>query len=243
MCRLSNVPQELSIKEAQDGIEPGTVDPALWQVESLNRLELRCGLKGAALGDIYKLKKLITIVVSGNVLTGKKATHDSKHERCTCACSTFFHPLTKFNNSCVVVLPIPELPDNLQTLTALKHLECESNELTALPQLPPALEVLKASRNKLTTVSSLTPLEQLVTLDVSFNELASLDCSLSNKTRLNYINTTSNPIIEFSGEVGQLGQLASLIVNSNQLATLPNELGDLKVLYTGFASVSFSLLG
>ena len=64
--------KELSIKEAQDGFEPGTVDPALWQVDSLNRLELRCGLKGAALGDVYKLKKLITIVVSGNALTGMR---------------------------------------------------------------------------------------------------------------------------------------------------------------------------
>ena len=85
---------------------------------------------------------------------------------------------------------LTKLPDEIQYLTNLKKLICQSNQITSLDNLPPNLQELYCNNNKITRLDNL-PLN-LQKLDCSRNEITSLDNLPPN---LKTLDCSINPLI------------------------------------------------
>lgn len=97
--------------------------------------------------------------------------------------------LVFLNCSLCSLTELPEFPEG----SKLKVLKCISNELTALPLLPPMLESLECSYNKLIYLPSNLP-DTLMDLNCSHNQLTNLPLNLSSLTKLDTLYCAANKL-------------------------------------------------
>ena len=133
---------------------------------------------------------------------------------------------------------INSLPTNLKRLTKLRILNIGSNKFTSLPfeelvQILPLSEIV-ASRNRLDgslLPSSLKFVTSLQTLDVSYNALTSVTDHEVEMPSLLLVDLSNNRISRLPESV-TWPKLNTLMVNENQIKTLPLDFALLKDLKT-----------
>ena len=163
-----------------------------------------------------------------------KTSEDSAEERIRQAAKTNAETLDLSN------MGLPELPESLGQLTALRMLNLQGNRLTALPeslgQLT-ALQRLFLDRNWLSALpESLGQLTALQTLSCGGNQLTALPESLGQLTALQTLSFSGNQLTALPDSLGRLAALRVLNVDGNQLSALPEWLGQL----TSLRVLSFS---
>ena len=197
---LINKTDDLSRAEFEElGLAVHPVDPALWFLHSLNRLEIR--LPKGVLVDIpgaglTKLEGLQQLILSHNSLA--------------------------------------TLPEEIGTLKKLKTLQCDGNCIAELPaslSKCKKLEAVDLSGNCLTSIAVLAPLQKLKTLNVSSNNLPSLDLNWANLTKLTTLYARGNAeLAALPFGIGECTLLKSLSLGNTSVAALPSSLSGLKKL-------------
>ena len=128
-------------------------------------------------------------------------------------------------------LGLPELPESLGHLTALRMLSLSGNQLSALAESLgrlTALQALRFSGNQLTALpESLGRLTALQMLDLDGNELSALPEWLGQLTALQTLSFSGNQLTGLPESLGQLTSLQTLYLDGNQLSALPESLGRL----------------
>eukprot|EP00842_Homolaphlyctis_polyrhiza_P004780 jgi/Hompol1/5302/HPOL_004321-RA len=119
-----------------------------------------------------------------------------------------FFAMTKLTSLNLCGNQIRELSEDISYLVNLKTLCLKNNKLATLP-------------------SELASLEQLTTLDVSGNELFGLPDEIYSLP-LQRLDAASNQIVDISHKIGKLAAtLSTLLLDDNQLHSIPKECGDL----------------
>ena len=125
---------------------------------------------------------------------------------------------------------LTSLPEDMFFLKQLKNLEFTDNQVAALPDAIGGLtklEVLDACRNKLSNITAISSLHNLVTLKLDQNQVSSLSgLDYKKCTRLTSLSASHNGIKELEPKLGRLAALTSLNLANNALKELPVELSD-----------------
>ncbi len=116
----------------------------------------------------------------------------------------------------------------------ISQLELEALPILELVSVAAFVQVLSVSRNRLTALHNIASFAQLTALDLSHNQLSSLqDSSLSSLRNLRRLDLSRNALTEFNLiEVTVLSQLEVLVLHHNQLSALPSqeEMGHMRAL-------------
>lgn len=132
---------------------------------------------------------------------------------------------------------LKSLPEEIGQLRELRVLEVAGNELTELPasmnQLE-KLETLNAMGNHLTNLKSISKLKSLSVVNVSENDLDSLDDLdfVAMSARLRDFACSGNKIRILPSTLGSLGQLTKFEAERNLIEGLPKDLAKLKKIIT-----------
>lgn len=120
------------------------------------------------------------------------------------------------------------LPGEIGLLKKLKHLDVSRNCLTKLPDelmLLSQLSSLNVSMNALTSLPSLRENVKLSSLNASSNKLEKFpDCCYIELSLLSEIVLSSNQIVCIPNEINKLASLKSLDLSSNKIVEVPPEL-------------------
>ena len=176
------------VREAPETGLEGGVDPALWFLKNINRLEMTLapGVLTALPGaHLKRLKHLQTLILNKNSLTS--------------------------------------LPDEIGKLTELKILEVEQNALEQLPESLNKLEnleLLNCSFNKLSSLPVLA-INCLTTLNVSGNQLTSLDVDFGRLPRLKTLMFADNNVQVIPDDVSCLTNLIDFVGDNNKIEEIP----------------------
>ena len=130
---------------------------------------------------------------------------------------------------------LPNLPESIWLAESLKCLNVSSNLLSTFPQPPPTidtlplvktLETLLLAENRLSD-EVLTPCScshELVTLDLSVNNLTDLTHGFETLTKLQHLFLSENGLSSLPEDIGHLRLLKQLHISDNKLITIPGEL-------------------
>lgn len=122
---------------------------------------------------------------------------------------------------------LPDLPPWIVQFSVLKGLILANNKLSSLPEEIGSLkklEVLSLEQNLLTRLPpSIGCLSSLKTLNVSGNRLREFPREVCQLRNLEFINLAGNAITKLPEDMGDL-QAVELVLNQNQLSTLPESI-------------------
>ena len=127
---------------------------------------------------------------------------------------------------------LASLPEEVGELRKLKNFEAAANGLTALPASFSKLEqlqVLDLSSNKLSDVSPLRELTELVGVNLGHNALTSLELAWPMLEHMQSLAAPHNAIVAMPPGIGVLPMLSTLDLASNAIEQVPIELGQLTV--------------
>jgi len=124
-------------------------------------------------------------------------------------------------------------PNSIFSLTQLRILKLSHNELTtvsnAFAAFQDTLEVLDLSENRLTNISDLKALTNLVSLSIGSNAIKILPEELFiHLTKLETLNLRCNRLESISESLGKLEKLTELNCENNKLSRLPDSIGQLR---------------
>lgn len=187
---------EISVvrQDTEPGLEGG-IDPALFFLKNINRLELCLapGVLTAIPGaQLKRLKHLQTLILNNNSLKA--------------------------------------LPSEIGKLNELKILEVAHNALESLPEELndlKVLELLDCSFNKLTILPALA-ITCLTSLNVSGNQLNSLDIDFEGLPRLKSLIFADNNVQVIPAEVAKLSNLVDFVGDNNKIEEIPLEMTTLR---------------
>lgn len=119
---------------------------------------------------------------------------------------------------------LENLPESIKNLTMLSNLDLRRNLFTALPSVlgELSLKSLNASRNKIKDASVLHTCTQLRVLDLSANELISLDNCFLEENELRSVNISTNFIKDLKNVYHAFSTLERLNVSENLLDEIPS---------------------
>lgn len=159
------------------------VDPVLYHMALLNRLELRVPNFTTLSPMIGHLNSLQTLILSGNALVSLPDT---------------IGLLVDLKALDVSRNALTALPDSIAKLAKLEVLDLSDNKLTSLAQLAPltALLTLKADNNEIVDIDGLNyaGLARLDTLSLSNNKVAALPEEIGQLQALAVLNVADNEI-------------------------------------------------
>lgn len=134
---------------------------------------------------------------------------------------------------------LENIPDQITQLKKVEHLSVNNNKLHAIPSritLLPNLRVLRARNNQLTNYGvpiGIFELEDLSTVDLSYNKLRECPAELENARTLLVLNLSNNEIEVIPNQVFiNLTDLMILDLSDNKLETLPPQMRRLTNLQT-----------
>uniref|UniRef100_A0A182W8P1 Calponin-homology (CH) domain-containing protein n=1 Tax=Anopheles minimus TaxID=112268 RepID=A0A182W8P1_9DIPT len=135
-------------------------------------------------------------------------------------CLAFLERLLVYHNT------IRSVPETIRGLHSLSYLDLRNNQLSVLPReicaLP--LQVLLVSNNRLATLpDELGRMEKLTELDAACNQITHLPARMGDLRNMRSLNLRSNQLVYLPRDLTCL-QLAFLDISSNKIATLPVEL-------------------
>ncbi|XP_035909931.1 leucine-rich repeat and calponin homology domain-containing protein isoform X4 [Anopheles stephensi] len=135
-------------------------------------------------------------------------------------CLAFLERLLVYHNT------IRSVPETIRGLHSLTYLDLRNNQLSVLPReicaLP--LQVLLVSNNRLATLpDELGRMEKLTELDAACNQITHLPARMGDLRNMRSLNLRSNQLVYLPRDLTCL-QLAFLDISSNKIATLPVEL-------------------
>ncbi len=115
------------------------------------------------------------------------------------------------------------LPDSFANLKMLNNLDIRRNGFTVLPELLASLNLrsLNASGNKISDITVLKACRDLRVLDLSSNDLTSVEGMLSSQSELRTLNLSGNFIKEMDSTFTALSQLERLNLSANVLTRIP----------------------
>ncbi len=118
---------------------------------------------------------------------------------------------------------LTSLPESVANLKMLNNLDIRRNRFTVLPELLSSLNLrsLNASGNKISDISVLKGCRDLRVLDLSSNDLASVEGMLSTQSELRTLNLSGNFIKEMDSAFGALVHLERLNLSANVLTRIP----------------------
>jgi len=124
---------------------------------------------------------------------------------------------------------ITSIPDNRIEYPKCKYLSIKGNKLEKFPKAisdAHTLEKLDLSENKINSIDddAFDGLENLVELDLSFNELRYLPTSIGKLTKLKRLNLSGNKINSLPREFENLTSLEFLDFDSNPIGRVPIEI-------------------
>jgi hypothetical protein len=126
---------------------------------------------------------------------------------------------------------LADIPDCIAQLPDLRYLNLSGNQITAIPDSLAriaTLEHLDLCKNKITGIpESLSRLTNLRTLWLNSNQLTFIPDSLAELTNLLYLNLGENQITSIPSTFSQLINLQHLWLNNNRLTVIPNSLSRL----------------
>lgn len=128
-----------------------------------------------------------------------------------------------------------QIPQPIQELPELTHLDLSRNSITTLPALPSMLRYLNLDHNRLKKVfdTNQSLLEKLGTLKLENNDLEVLGGDeVAIMPNIRELHTGFNRLVTVPAEVGKLKHLQVLNVEHNNLKSIPTELGHLTKLRT-----------
>uniref|UniRef100_A0A6E8W1B0 Calponin-homology (CH) domain-containing protein n=1 Tax=Anopheles coluzzii TaxID=1518534 RepID=A0A6E8W1B0_ANOCL len=135
-------------------------------------------------------------------------------------CLAFLERLLVYHNT------IRSVPETIRGLHSLTYLDLRNNQLSVLPReicaLP--LQVLLVSNNRLATLpDELGRMEKLTELDAACNQITHLPARMGDLRNMRSLNLRSNQLVYLPRDLTCL-ELAFLDISSNKIATLPVEL-------------------
>ena len=119
---------------------------------------------------------------------------------------------------------VDKLPDDILSLTNLTRLNIQSNKIRQLPPLGNFLKLveLRANDNALQSIPpSIGALTDLVTLEVSFNQLVMLPDELGDCRHLAAIRARGNELKTLPVTITKLWMLEELMLDKNPLVRMP----------------------
>ncbi|XP_051917822.1 p53-induced death domain-containing protein 1 isoform X1 [Hippocampus zosterae] len=126
------------------------------------------------------------------------------------------------------------LPNSLNSLCLLVHVDLSFNQLSVLPSCLLSLPSLSALLLCHNCFSELPPdigqLSSLTYLSLIGNKLVSLPASLGQLKELQTLDVSDNLLEELPNEIGSLGELKKLELSHNKLKRLPETMGSLRSL-------------
>lgn len=186
--------------ERAPGPDGSLIDPLLWHVGLLNRLELRLGPHLTTLPThIGHLNVLQTLILAHNGLTELPDT---------LGLLTELKFLDVSRNALAALPPAPVM----SKLAKLEVLDCSLNKLTSLDSL-----------------SGLTGLTSLLAGSNAVKEVGPATLAWSKLARLDVLSLCHNGLTALPEEIGQLQALSVLDAGDNALEELPAGLADLNV--------------
>ena len=130
---------------------------------------------------------------------------------------------------------LTSVSSTLSQLKALQILNVSHNQLIALPALPSKLQKLNVSHNKIVVVDCTVQLSKLKEFDMSYNLIVGIGASMyetCSLDKLERLNISFNQLETLEPSIGRLVKLVHLDVTQNCLTDLPTELGNCKTLQT-----------
>ncbi|CAI5443330.1 unnamed protein product [Caenorhabditis angaria] len=126
------------------------------------------------------------------------------------------------------------IPDDVQKIVNLRHLDISFNYLTALPAYIGSfsqLKVLHFGRNSLESLpEELGNLENLETLSFSQNKIAEIPGSLAKCASLKSIEAVENQFVEFPTVFCEIPNLETLVLTNNRIEKLPDEIASIRAI-------------
>ena len=113
------------------------------------------------------------------------------------------------------------LPTAVKSLDSLQTLDLSSNALTLLTELPtlgfPALRQLNLAGNRIAALPGVAGWHELLTLNVSENQLSSLPNGFTSLSKIKQVNFTANNLRDLDAKVSLMETLENLAIARNPL--------------------------
>lgn len=125
---------------------------------------------------------------------------------------------------------LASLPESITQLTMLHNLDIRRNCFESLPRSLASLSLrsLNASGNKIKDITVLKACRDLRVLDLSNNNLSTIEGMLPDKNELRTLNLSGNFIKEMDASYASLGQVERLNLSENILTMIPESVGAMK---------------
>ena len=194
-------------KEVSRNIEKNGLDPHIFQLVSLNFLEISHTCLSTLANDLGNLTNLTNLVLQANALTALPASIGN---------------LSKLKYLDISHNKLETLPSELSKLGELQTLNALMNQLTEFPDVAPlkSLHILNVSHNKLTALPKGISDEGLVHLSeiiANNNAITALPADLSNLPHLNVLDLADNQIEELPNELSECTKLRDLRLSGNKI--------------------------
>ena len=206
LCELAVQKLDASEFDMVLGVSP--IDPALWYLHTLNRLELRLpeGVLTSIPGDgLSKLSNLQTLILEHNAL-GELPTE--------------IGTLKKLKTLQIADNKLVALPESLKNCKKLESIDVGFNALTDLSPLKPLtnLVTLLCNNNQLTSLDlEWTHLKRLVVLQTKGNPLAYLTVQISECVLLQQLGLADTNVVALPCSISKLKKLKSLDMTNIKL--------------------------
>ncbi|WP_345975864.1 GNAT family N-acetyltransferase [Sulfurimonas sp. HSL3-7] len=124
---------------------------------------------------------------------------------------------------------LTKLPDSIANLTMLNNLDIRRNRFKALPEVLAGLTLrsLNAGGNNISDISVLKACRHLRVLDLSSNNLTTVEGMLSPENELRTLNLAGNFIKEMGSAFPLLQQVERLNLSQNILSEIPAGIGEM----------------
>ncbi|MDA3946313.1 MAG: GNAT family N-acetyltransferase [Helicobacteraceae bacterium] len=118
------------------------------------------------------------------------------------------------------------LPDSLSNLSMLNNLDIRRNRFEAVPSVLSSLTLrsLNASGNKISDITVLKECRALRVLDLSNNDLTTVEGMLAEENDLRTLNLSGNFIKEIDASFASFAQVERLNLSENVLMTIPKSI-------------------